>query len=130
MVSTRDNNGTWEVRNVADLNEAAGLLQAGDEIVFALPGFNDQIVDRYLEIRAGADKIEGTQDDAIFDSLDQVRLAIGFTPDQFAQLSGLVGFNDQVMRVTSVGKSGSATRTVQMIVRRNTTPQIIRWKEL
>lgn len=37
MVSTRDNNGTWEVRNVADLNEAAGLLQAGDEIVFALP---------------------------------------------------------------------------------------------
>jgi len=37
LVSTRDNNGTWEVRNVADLNEAAGLLQAGDEIVFALP---------------------------------------------------------------------------------------------
>jgi len=106
------------------------LAWASRDVLRALPGFNDQIVDRYLEIRAGADKIEGTQDDAIFDSLDQVRLAIGFTPDQFAQLSGLVGFKDQVMRVTSVGKSGSVTRTVQMIVRKTTTPQIIRWKEL
>jgi general secretion pathway protein K len=106
------------------------LAWASRDVLRALPGFNDQIVDRYLEIRTGPDKLEGTQDDMVFDSLDQVRLAIGFTPDQFAQLSGLVGFNDQVMRVTSVGKSGSATRTVQMIVRRNTTPQIIRWKEL
>jgi len=37
LVRTRDNNGTWEVRNVADLNEAAGLLQADDEIVLGLP---------------------------------------------------------------------------------------------
>lgn len=33
----RADNGTWDVRSVADLNEAAGLLQAGDDIVFALP---------------------------------------------------------------------------------------------
>ncbi len=106
------------------------LAWASRDVLLALPGFNEQIADRYLEIRVGPDKIEGTEDDAVFESLDQVRLALGFTSDQFAQLSGLVGFKDQVMRVVSVGKSGSATRTVQMIVRRTATPQIIRWKEL
>ncbi len=106
------------------------LAWASRDALLALPGFNEQIVDRYLEIRLGPDKIEGTEDDPVFESLDQVRLALGFSPEQFAQLSGLVGFKDQVMRVVSVGKSGSATRTVQMIIRKSATPQIIRWKEL
>ena len=37
MIRQRSANGTWDVRNVGDLNEAAGLLEAGDDIVFALP---------------------------------------------------------------------------------------------
>ena len=37
MIRQRGANGTWDVRNVGDLNEAAGLLDAGDDIVFALP---------------------------------------------------------------------------------------------
>ena len=37
MVRPRAGNGTWEVRNVADLNEAAGLLHNGDEVVLGLP---------------------------------------------------------------------------------------------
>ena len=106
------------------------LAWATRDVLLALPGFNEQIVDRYLELRLGADQIDGTEDDPDFESLDQVRLALGFSPEQFAQLSGLVGFNDPVMRVMSVGKSGSVTRTVQMIIRKSAAPQIIRWKEL
>ena len=106
------------------------LAWASREVLLSLPGFNEPIVDRFLELRRGPDQIDGTEDDAVFESLDQVRLALGFSPEQFAQLSGLVGFNDQVMRVVSVGKSGDATRTVQMIIRKSTTPQIIRWKEM
>jgi hypothetical protein len=30
-------NGTWDVRAVSDLNEAAGLLIAGDDVILALP---------------------------------------------------------------------------------------------
>lgn len=37
MVRSRAANGTWEVQSVSDLNEAAGLLTDGDDIVFALP---------------------------------------------------------------------------------------------
>jgi general secretion pathway protein K len=106
------------------------LAWASRDVLLSLPGMNEQIVDRYLELRRGPDGIDGTEDDPVFGSLDEVRLALGFTPDQFAQLSGLIGFKDKVMRVVSVGKSGKATRTIEMIIRKNPTPQVIRWKEL
>jgi len=107
------------------------LAWASRDVLLSLPGFNEQIVDRYLEIRRGPDKIDGTEDDPVFETLDEVRLAIGFTPDQFAQLSGLIGFNDQVKRVVSVGKSGDVTRTIEMIIRKNgARPTLIRWREL
>jgi general secretion pathway protein K len=105
------------------------LTWASRDVLLSLPGFNEQIADRFLEYRRGPDKIDGTEDDPPFESLDQVRLALGFTPEQFAQLSGLIGFKDQVVRVISVGKSGSVTRTVEMIIRKTAQPQMIRWKE-
>ena len=106
------------------------LSWASREVLLSLPGFNEPIVDRFLEQRRGPDGIDGTEDDPVVASLDQVRLALGFTPEQFAQLSGLIGFKDQVVRVVSVGKSGNVTRTIQMIIRKSATPQMIRWKEL
>jgi hypothetical protein len=105
------------------------LVWASRDVLLSLPGFNEQIVDRFLELRRGPDGIDGTTDDPDFQSIDQVRLALGFTPEQFAQLSAVIGFNDQVKRVVSVGKSGDATRTVQMIIRKSGQPQMIRWKE-
>lgn len=105
------------------------LTSASRDVLLSLPGFNEQIADRFLEYRRGADQIDGTDDDPVFDSLDQVRLALGFTPEQFAQLSALVGFKDQVVRVVSIGKSGDAQRTVEMIIRKTAQPQMIRWKE-
>ncbi len=105
------------------------LVWASRNVLLCLPGINDAIADRFLEYRRGPDKIDGTEDDPVFESLDQVRLALGFTPEQFAQLSGVIGFKDQVVRVVSVGKSGSVTRTVEMIIRKAAQPQMIRWKE-
>ncbi|MGI8432487.1 MAG: hypothetical protein ACR2MW_09395 [Chthoniobacterales bacterium] len=106
------------------------LAWASREVLLSLPGMNEPIVDRYLEFRRGPDGIDGTPDDPLLESLDQVRVALGFSTDQFAQLSGQVGFKDKIVRVTSVGKSGDATRTVQMIIRKSGIPQMIRWKEL
>jgi hypothetical protein len=105
------------------------LAWASRDVLLCLPGFNEQIVDRFLQLRRGPDGIDGTEDDPPFDSLDQVRLALGFTPDQFAQLSGLIGFKDPVMRVVSTGKSGDVSRTIEMIIRKNPNAQMIRWKE-
>ncbi len=51
-------NGTWEVRNVADLNEAAGLLKNGDEVVLGLP-VNVIIAQRLRLPTADAAEFEG-----------------------------------------------------------------------
>jgi general secretion pathway protein K len=107
------------------------LIWADRDVLLSLPGFNEQIVDRYLQYRRGADGIDGTADDPPMQSLDQVGLALGFTPQQFLLLtsSGLVTVNDQVVRIVSLGTSSDVKRTIEMIVRRTATPQILRWKE-
>ena len=120
----------WEADFTLFSSGPVDLVWASRDVLLALPGLNEQLADRFLQYRRGPDEIDGTEDDPEFESLDQVRLALGFTPEQFAQLSGLIGFNDQVVRVVSVGKSGDVTRTVEMIIRKSAQPQMIRWKEL
>jgi hypothetical protein len=62
--------------------------------------------------------------------LEDVRAALGLSPEQFKQLAPLVGFKDPVFRVVSVGKSGVAQRVVQIVVRKiGNRPQLITWKE-
>jgi general secretion pathway protein K len=107
------------------------LLWADRDVLLSLPGFNEQIVDRYLQYRRGPDGIDGTADDTPMQSLEQVGLALGFTPQQFLLLtsSGLVSVNDQVVRIVSLGTSSDVKRTIEMVVRKTATPQILRWKE-
>ena len=68
----------------------------------------------------------------------EVQTALGLNQQQFQQIQSLnvnLGFkNTLVFRVTSVGKSGDVTRTVQMIVSKGGAaggrPQVMSWKEL
>ena len=107
------------------------LMWASRDVLLALPGMTEPIVDAYLQLRRGPDGIDGTSDDAQFSSLDQVRSALGLTMEQFQQIASLVGFKDQVYRIVSVGKSGDVERTVQMVVRKiGNRPQLITWREL
>jgi len=109
------------------------LAWALRDVLLALPGMTEDLVDRFLLVRRGPDGIDGTADDAPFKNLEDVRAALGFSPQQFQQLAGLVGFKDPVLRIVSVGKSGEAMRIVQMVIRRANNvnvPQLITWKEL
>ena len=107
------------------------LAWASRDVLLALPGMTESLADRFLLLRRGPDGIDGTADDPPLRSLEDVRAALGFSAEQFKQLAGLVGLRDQVFRIVSVGKSGGATRVVQMVVRKvNNVPQLITWKEL
>ncbi len=107
------------------------LTWASREILLALPGMTEPLVDQFLSLRRGPDGIDGTEDDAEFKSLEDVRIALGFSPEQFKQLAPLVSFKDQVLRVVSIGKSGDVTRVVRMVIRKaGGIPQLISWKEL
>jgi hypothetical protein len=87
-------------------------------------------------MRSGPDEIDGTEDDMFrqsgpngqpgaFDQAQALRV-LGLDTQQFPQLSSLIG-PDQVMRVTSVGKSGDATRTVRAVFQKG--GQLKSWKE-
>jgi Type II secretion system (T2SS), protein K len=121
----------WEDDFTIDSSGPIDLAWASRDVLRALPGMRDDFVDRFLQLRRGPDGIDGTADDAQFKNLADVQYALGLSPEQFQQLAALVGFNDQVMRILSVGKSGNIARTVKMIVRKSgNIPQVIVWKEL
>lgn len=112
------------------------LAWATRDVLLALPGMTEIRVDQFLSIRRGPDGIEGTEDDPTFtgpNAANDLRDALGFSPQQFTQLqsSGLIGLNDPVLRIVSVGKSGAVVRTVRMVIRKvNNSIQLLSWKEL
>jgi len=104
-------------------------------LVQSLGQGGDDRVDQFLQLRRGPDGIDGTADDGQLDMQTALR-TLGFPAGQSLQLTGLtLGLkNTLVFRVTSVGRSGDITRTVQMIVSKGGTaggrPQVMSWKEL
>lgn len=104
---------------------------ASRDVLLALPGMFDGLVDRIITMRLGPDALEGTPDDYKFAGPQEVQLALGFSQEQFNQLAALLTFNDPVLRIDSIGKSGAATRTVRMVIRKvGSSIQLLTWKEL
>jgi type II secretory pathway component PulK len=103
---------------------------ASRNVLLALPGFTEPVVDRLLELRRGPDNIEATEDDLQLTAAD-VQNLLGLRQDQFTQIAGLITYDSQVKRVISVGKSASITRTVRMMVLTfQGGKRVISWKEL
>jgi hypothetical protein len=121
----------WESEVTVNSTGPIDLAWASRDMLLSLPGMTEPLVEQFLVARGGPDGIDGTEDDPPFKTIDDVRVALGFSVDQFKQLAPLVGFRDQVLRVTSVGKSGNVKRVVQMVIRKTgNIPQLITWKEL
>ena len=89
---------------------------ASRDVLLSLPGVTEQMADRFLELRRGADGIEGTDDDVLFQNPQDVQIALGLRQDQFQQLLPLITTQSPVVRVISVGKSANVTRTVRFVV--------------
>jgi general secretion pathway protein K len=121
----------WDDDFTLNSSGPVDISWASRDVLMALPGMSEPVVEAFLQLRRGPDAVDGTEDDAQFKSLDEVRSALGLSPDQFAALNGLVSFKDPVVRIVSTGKSGQTTRIVQMVVRKvGNVPQMITWKEL
>lgn len=121
----------WDAELTLNSTGPVDVMWASRDLLLALPDMTDAVVAQFLALRAGLDGIDGTEDDARFKTLEEVRLAFGLPVDQFKQLAALIGFRDQVMRVTSLGRSGEVSRVVQMVIRKaGSVPQLITWKEL
>jgi general secretion pathway protein K len=122
----------WDADFTLTTTEAGiNLNWASRDVLLALPGFTEPLADRFIATRRGPDDVEGTEDDVKFTNPQELQIALGFRPDQFNQLAALISFNDLVVRVVSVGKSGTVTRTVRMVLfKNNASIRLISWKEL
>jgi general secretion pathway protein K len=120
----------WEDELTVNSSGPVDVAWAPRDVLRAIPGMTDEIVDRFLQLRRGADGSDGTPDDATFKSLEDVRNALGISPQQFQALSPFISFKDSILRVVSIGRSANMTRVVQVVFRRaGTTAQLISWRE-
>lgn len=122
----------WEDDFTVNTQQGIDPQWASRDVLLALPGMTNEIVDRFLQLRQGPDQIDGTEDDAQFKSIKDFQSAVGLNQQQSQQLqsSNLLNFNSPVYRVVSIGTAGKATRTVQMVFRRaGLVPQLLTWKE-
>ncbi|MDB6147908.1 MAG: hypothetical protein JWO45_1572 [Spartobacteria bacterium] len=121
----------WDDELTLNSGGPIDLMWASRTVLLSLPGLTENMVDQFLQIRRGADGIDGTEDDPQFKSIEEARSALGLSEDQFEELQSLVGLKDQVFRIVSIGKSADVERTIQMVVRKvGNRPQLITWKEL
>lgn len=122
----------WDKDFTLNSNGPIDLTWALRDVLLALPGMTEPMVDNFLTMRQGPDGIDGTADDMKFRSPDEALTTCGFSSQQFQMLRPLVSIKDPVVRITSIGKSGDAMRTVQMVVRKvtgGTQPQLVTWRE-
>ena len=120
----------WDDELTVNSTGPVDLAWARRDVLRALPGFTDAMVERFLQLRAGPDGKDGTADDTVFKSLDDIRAALALSPEQFRKLSPFISFNDSVLRIVSTGRSSDVTRVIQLVFRRaGTTAQLITWKE-
>lgn len=103
---------------------AIDVRWASRDVLLALPGMTEGVVDRFIALRRGPDEIEGTEDDLTFSDPREptVQVALGLSQPEYQQLAPLLANvgpgQPQVIRIVSVGKSGAVTRTVRVVVRK------------
>jgi len=120
----------WDEELTVNSTGPVDVAWASRDVLRALPGMTDEVVDRFLQLRRGVDGVDATIDDATFKSLEDVRVALGISPQQFQALSPFISFKDSVLRVVSTGQSGDVTRVVRLVFRRaGTAAQLISWRE-
>jgi hypothetical protein len=130
----------WDEDFTINSSGPIDLAWASRDVLRAL-GIGDDLVDRFLQLRRGPDGIDGTADDFQFTNSvtmgnavpPEVQSALGLKREQFQQIQNLITFNSPVFRIVSVGRSGDVTRSVQMIVQKQTgvsAPRVMSWKEL
>jgi type II secretory pathway component PulK len=120
----------WDDELTLNSSGPIDLAWASRDVLRSIPGITDMMVERFLQLRAGPDGKDGTPDDIVFKSLDEVRSALGLSAQQFQSLAPYVSFKDSILRAVSTGYSGDTVRVVQMVFRRaGGMPQMITWKE-
>lgn len=103
---------------------------ADPDILQLVTGISATQADQFVKYRWGRDGKPFTADDQIYRSLEDVRVHLGMSPQQFQAVQDMLALNSAVDRIESGGTVADFTTNITAIVNRNATPaQILLWQE-
>lgn len=108
------------------------LEAAPEELLALIPGIGAVKAEQFVRMRQGNDREDGTEDDRVFNNIEEVLSVMGITtPQQRTQLNGLVSFRDTTVRIVCEGAVGDVNRRVEVIARKQQgqNPEILLWIE-
>ena len=113
-------------------NGRVNINTASGAVLLAL-GLNQETVEKILEFRRGQDKIEGTQDDFLISSPDQIKQVGGLNAVEAAKLEAaidnyLTASSDTFM-IKGIATLGNKKRTAEVVCVADREGQILYWKE-
>ncbi len=105
------------------------LREADMETLMMVAEVEDFVAQEFILLRAGADGIEGTEDDTVFESLQEALSELGVSSDSPA--AGRLTVNDQTVRIESTGRVADYQKQIVLVLRnRESNPVILNREEI
>jgi DNA uptake protein ComE-like DNA-binding protein len=103
---------------------------ADADTIELITGVSPATADEFVKYRWGPDGKPFTLDDRVYNSMDEVRAALGMGPEQFQLVEGLLSLTSAVDRIESTGIIAGYEKTIVVIATRNTLPvRYLSWQE-
>ena len=103
---------------------------ADADTIELITGVSPATADEFVKYRWGPDGKPFTLDDRVYNSMDEVRAALGMSPEQFQLVEGLLSLTSAVDRIESTGIIAGYEKTIVVIASRNTLPvRYLSWQE-
>jgi len=103
---------------------------ADADTIELITGVSPATADEFVKYRWGPDGKPSTLDDRVYNSMDEVRAALGMSPEQFQLVEGLITLTSEVDRIESTGIIAGYEKTIVVVATRNTSPvRYLSWQE-
>ena len=103
---------------------------ADADMMSLITGVSPATANQFVKYRWGPDGKPFTLDDRVYTTPDEVRAALGMSPEQFQLVEPLLSLISAVDRIESTGIIAGYEKTVVVTATRNTTPvRYLSWQE-
>lgn len=103
---------------------------ADADTIELITGVSPATADEFVKYRWGPDGKPFTLDDRVYNSADEVRAALGMSPEQFQLVESLITLTSEVDRIESTGIIAGYAKTIVVVATRNTSPvRYLSWQE-
>jgi general secretion pathway protein K len=103
---------------------------ADADMIELVTGVSPATASEFVKYRWGPDGKPLTLDDRLYNSMDEVRAALGMSQEEFKLVQDLLSLKSAVDRIESAGIIAGYKKTIVVIASRNTTPiHYFAWQE-